>query len=103
MIYMSIVDYYLEPKIPYYLLKRACEPLLISFEQTDDNICVCVDNDTPETVADSLIIELMTFDGKVKKRCSREYPFHKFLRGSGMCSHPFCLNDREILSTNRDL
>ncbi len=40
MIYMSVVDYYLEPKIPYYFLKRACEPLLISFEQTDDRICV---------------------------------------------------------------
>ena len=29
MIYMSVVDYYLEPKIPFYFLKRACEPVLI--------------------------------------------------------------------------
>lgn len=71
MIYMSVVDYYLEPKIPYYFLKRACEPVLISFEQTEDKICVWVVNDTPENIADSLVIELVTFDGQVKKRCSR--------------------------------
>lgn len=71
MIYMSVIDYYLEPKIPYYFLKRACDPLLISFEQTDDRICVWVVNDTPESISDSLIIELVTFDGEVKKRCSQ--------------------------------
>ena len=27
MIYMSVVDYYLEPKFPYYFLKRSCESL----------------------------------------------------------------------------
>lgn len=70
-IYMSIVDFYLEPKIPYYYLKRACEPLLISFEQTDDRICVWVVNDTPETISDSLVVELKRFDGTMKKRCSR--------------------------------
>ncbi|MFC2115086.1 glycoside hydrolase family 2 protein [Bacteroidota bacterium] len=70
MIYMSVVDYYLEPKIPYYFLKRASEPLLISFEQTDEKICVWLINDTPERLADSLIVELISFDGKVKKRCS---------------------------------
>jgi beta-mannosidase len=72
MIYMSVIDYYLEPKIPYYFLKRACEPLLISFEQTNDNICVWLTNDTPESISDSLIIELKTFDGKLKKRISRK-------------------------------
>ena len=71
MIYMSVVDYYLEPKIPYYYLKRACEPLLISFEQTDDKFCVWVVNDTPEPVRDSLVVELASFDGKVKQRCTR--------------------------------
>jgi len=71
MIYMSVVDYYLEPKIPYYFLKRACEPVLISFEQTDDKICVWLVNDTPETLGDSLIVELRSFDGRLKKRCSR--------------------------------
>ena len=71
MIYMSVVDYYLEPKIPYYFLKRACEPLLISFEQTDDRIRVWVINDTPGVVEDSLIVELHRFSGEEKKRCSR--------------------------------
>lgn len=70
MIYMSVVDYYLEPKIPYYFLKRACDPLLVSFEQTDDRICVWVVNDTPGPVKDTLEIELVSFSGKVIKRCS---------------------------------
>ena len=65
-IYMSVVDYYLEPKIPYYFLSRACEPLLISFEQTDDRICVWVVNDTPDEIRDTLTVELMTFDGNKK-------------------------------------
>lgn len=70
MIYMSAVDYYLEPKIPYYFLKRACDPMLISFEQTDDRICVWVVNDTPGAVQDSLVVELVSFSGEVVSRCS---------------------------------
>ncbi len=69
-IYMSIVDYYLEPKIPYYYLKRACEPLLISFEQTADRICVWVTNDRAVHFADSLTVELKTFDGTTKRSSS---------------------------------
>lgn len=72
MIYMSVVDYYLEPKIPYYFLKRACEPVLVSFEQTTERICTWVVNDSPETVNDSLFIELWTFAGKMKKRIARK-------------------------------
>ncbi|MEI7422294.1 MAG: glycoside hydrolase family 2 protein [Prolixibacteraceae bacterium] len=72
MIYMSVVDYYLEPKIPYYFLKRACNPVLVSFEQTPDKICTWVVNDSPETVNDSLFIELWTFAGKMKNRIARK-------------------------------
>jgi len=71
MIYMSVIDYYLEPKIPYYFLKRACEPVLISFEQSDDNVSVWVVNDTPHVLTDSLIVELKSFDGNTKKRIKR--------------------------------
>ena len=67
-IYMSVVDYYLEPKIPYYFLKRACDPVLVSFEQTNERICTWIVNDSPQIVEDSLIIELWTFDGKLKSR-----------------------------------
>jgi beta-mannosidase len=72
MIYMSAVDYYLEPKIPYYFLKRACEPVLISFEQTEDRIGVWVVNDTSAPVCEKLTVELWTFDGKMEKRITRE-------------------------------
>ncbi|MDO8951123.1 MAG: glycoside hydrolase family 2 protein, partial [Draconibacterium sp.] len=72
MIYMSVVDYYLEPKIPYYLLKRACEPVLISFEITPERYCAWIVNDSPTTVNDSLIIELRSFNGKLNKRVAKK-------------------------------
>ncbi len=72
MIYMSVVDYYLEPKIPYYFLKRACEPILISFEQTPEKICAWLVNDSSATVNDSLIIELRNFSGKLTKRVAQK-------------------------------
>jgi hypothetical protein len=71
-IYMSVIDYFIEPKIPYYFLKRACEPVLLTFEQTPEEICTWVVNDSKEQVNDSLFIELWTFDGKMKKRISRK-------------------------------
>ena len=72
MIYMSVVDYYLEPKIPYYFLKRACEPILISFEQTPEKICAWLVNDSSATVNDSLIVELRNFNGKLTKRVAQK-------------------------------
>jgi beta-mannosidase len=68
MIYMSVVDYYLEPKIPYYFLKRACDPVLVSFEQTTERISTWVTNDSAQSIQDSLIVELWTFDGIMKSR-----------------------------------
>jgi hypothetical protein len=70
-IYMSVVDYYNEPKIPYYFLKRSCEPVLVSFEQTPDRICVWVVNDTAQALQDTLTVELWTFDGKMKRRITQ--------------------------------
>ncbi len=72
MIYMSVVDYYLEPKIPYYFLKRACEPVLITFEQTPERITAWVVNDSSATVNDSLIVELRNFSGKLTKRVAQK-------------------------------
>jgi beta-mannosidase len=71
-IYMSVVDYFLEPKIPYYFLKRACEPVLVTFEQTPEEICTWVVNDSAKPLNDSLFVELWTFDGKMKKRIARK-------------------------------
>jgi hypothetical protein len=68
MIYMSVIDYYLEPKIPYYFLKRACSPVLVSFEITAERICAWIINDSPGAVSDSLIVELKTFSGILRKR-----------------------------------
>jgi len=72
MIYMSVVDYYLEPKIPYYFLKRACEPVLISFEITPERYCAWLVNDSPVTVNDSLIVELRNFSGRLTNRVAQK-------------------------------
>ncbi|MCX6872455.1 MAG: hypothetical protein NTW21_01400 [Verrucomicrobia bacterium] len=63
MIYGSVVDYYLEPKIAYYFLRRACDPVLVSFEKTPDRIGVWVVNDSPQTVAGTLVVQQMDFAG----------------------------------------
>jgi hypothetical protein len=63
-IYWSVIDYYLEPKIPYYFLRRAYDPILVSFERTHDSIAVWVVNDSPEPVSGRLQVYRRRFDGK---------------------------------------
>ena len=66
-IYSSIIDYYLEPGIPYYALKRAYEPVLVSFE-ISDHIYAWIVNDSTETVEGSLILQLFDIESnKVEK------------------------------------
>jgi beta-mannosidase len=66
-IYSSIIDYYLEPGIPYYALKRAYEPVLVSFE-ISDHIYAWIVNDSTETVEGSLILQLFDIaSSKVEK------------------------------------
>lgn len=62
-IYWSAIDYYLEPKIAYYFVRRAYDPVLISFEQTQDRIAVWVVNDSPEPVSGKLQISHLQFNG----------------------------------------
>jgi hypothetical protein len=64
MIYSSVVDYYLEPKIAYYFVRRAYEPVLVSFERTPDWIAVWVTNDSPEPVSGKLEVQHLRFDGR---------------------------------------
>ena len=63
-IYSSVVDYYLDPKIAYYFMRRAYEPVLICFERTPDGIHVWVVNDSPQLVSGTLLVQRMGFDGK---------------------------------------
>ena len=63
-IYWSAIDYYLEPKIAYYFLRRAYEPVLVCFERTADRIAVWVVNDSPEAVSGTLTLQHLRLDGK---------------------------------------
>ena len=63
-IYWSVIDYYLEPKIPFYFLRRAYDPVLISFERTADWIAVWIVNDSAESVAGLLEVRRRRFDGQ---------------------------------------
>jgi beta-mannosidase len=71
-IYMSLIDYYLEPKIPYYYTRRAYSPVLVTFEQTADRICTWIVNDSPESVEGTLILKKMNFLGEVLGQLSEE-------------------------------
>ena len=62
-IYWSVIDYYLEPKIPYYFLRRAYDPILVSFERTPDQIAVWLVNDSPEAITGELTVTRETSPG----------------------------------------
>lgn len=69
-IYSSIIDYYLEPGISYYALKRAYEPVLVSFE-IGDHINAWIVNDSVETVEGNLTLQLFdTVTNKVDQEFS---------------------------------
>lgn len=72
MIYSSVIDYYLEPKIAYYYLRRAYEPVMVSFERTADRICVWVVNDSMQPVAGTLVVQRRGFDGKARGKLQAE-------------------------------
>lgn len=56
-IYSSMIDAYLEPKMPYYFLKRAYEPTAISIE-VSDHIDVWAVNDTAQTLQGTAVVSL---------------------------------------------
>ena len=62
-LYWSVIDYYLEPKIAFYFLRRAYDPVLVCFEKTADRIAAWVVNDSPDPVAGELIVRRRRFDG----------------------------------------
>jgi len=72
MIYSSVIDYYLEPKIAYYYLRRAYEPVLVSLERTADRICAWVINDSMQPVAGTLVVQRRGFDGKSRGKLQAE-------------------------------
>jgi hypothetical protein len=72
-IYGSMVDYYLEPKIAHYFLRRAYESVLVSFEKTPDRICVWVINDSPQPVSGTLRVQRLDFNGKSLGRLQAEF------------------------------
>ncbi len=71
-VYMSLIDYYLEPKIPYYYTRRAYHPVLVSFEQTPDRICTWIVNDSPKAVDGILHLKKMDFHGEVLGELSED-------------------------------
>ena len=71
-IYWSAIDYYLEPKIAYYFLRRAYSPILISFEISPDSISLWIVNDSGEPSEGTLVVKKMRFDGTVRGEISKD-------------------------------
>jgi hypothetical protein len=71
-IYSAKVDYFLEPLHSYYTLKRAYEPVMLSFEVAT-YIWLWVVNDSRETIKGNVTIELFHLDqNKTRKTIERE-------------------------------
>ncbi|MDP9350583.1 MAG: hypothetical protein M3P51_03450 [Chloroflexota bacterium] len=64
--YYSVVDYYLEPKIAYYFLRRAFAPVLVCFERATDELAVWVVNDSAHTLSGELVVRRMSMEGGVR-------------------------------------
>jgi len=71
-LYWSVIDYYLEPKIPFYFLRRAYDPVLLSFERSPDRIAVWIVNDSQDEVSSRLMLRRVDFHGKVLGALERE-------------------------------
>lgn len=72
-IYSSILDYYLEPGIPYYFLKRAYAPVLASLEY-GDHIRAWVVNDTKFPLTGTMTAQLFSLaDNKVTHELKRPF------------------------------
>ena len=56
-LYSNILGYYLEPYIPFYELKRAYEPILLSFD-IGDRIWLWIVNDSVEDISGSYRVAL---------------------------------------------
>jgi beta-mannosidase len=70
----SLVDYWLNPKPAYYIVRRAFAPLLLSLVHQEQHVYIWLVNDTPRTVSGTIRLTLFDFDGT---------PLHsKQLRGS---------------------
>lgn len=57
MIYSNVIDYYLEPTMSYYALRRAYAPVLLSFD-IGDHIYLWLVNDTPERIVGTVCLSL---------------------------------------------
>ena len=78
----SVIDYYLNPKAGYYYAKRACAPVLASYQPEADGVSLWLTNDTARPVETRVRLALrrvddgppvreMTFDGTVAANASR--------------------------------
>ena len=68
----SLVDYDLEPKIAYYHARRACAPVLLAFERTEDDLHLWVVNDSAAPVRGTLRVRRVRFDGAVCAETTRQ-------------------------------
>lgn len=68
-IYSSVLDYYLEPAGPYYALKRAYAPVLLSLD-ISDHIRLWAVNDTPRPVAGKVTAWLWDVQNNRRLACA---------------------------------
>ncbi len=71
-IYSELIDYYLEPNMGYYSMRRAYRPVLVSIE-IGDHIHVWVVNDSAEPVRGTLVVQLYDiFENRATEELRRD-------------------------------
>ena len=74
----SSIDYYGNKKAVYYQVKKSFVPLLISFNEKEQNLNVVVISELPFSEKGNLILTLMDFKGKVFSHDTFDYQFGNF-------------------------
>lgn len=74
----SSIDYYGNKKAAYYQVKKSFFPLLISFNEKEQNLNVIVISELPFSEKGNLILTLMDFKGKEYSHDTFDYQFGNF-------------------------
>lgn len=61
----SLIDYYLNPKISYYLVKKAFSPVLISFSEEKDKVSLWVTSDEQKELKGVIDVFYQDFKGEI--------------------------------------
>jgi len=95
----SLIDSRLEPKASYFYSKKFFHPILMGFEEAENNLVLYIVNDTPENLQGEVHLNIRTFFGeeKLEKKVAVNVP------DNGLIKIPvFCNEEMDNLDKKRN-